>query len=325
MKYILFSLFILSSLFSKEIYFTKEEQIKKAELFEKNHELEKALYWYKQASTNKDDENSRYKENYNSIFDQLDDIESKKSVFQILGSDFGLYPYKKNYVLPYSKDFKAKDNRKEEETIFQISVKIPLTYNLLSFNEQISIGYTQKSWWQTFADSKPFRETNHNPEVFMMVPINKIKNLKALKFSIFHESNGRSIVNSRSWNGLEIGGFFQVGHFFSTLGLTHRFDEKGSNPDNPNDDDNPSLMKYRGHVNFELNYLYKRHIFSSKFLLSEKKDYGSQSYEWSFPLSSLFTSNKVYGMITYFNGYSESLIDYDKKVRRVAFGIQLSR
>lgn len=321
---LLLFLFSLSIFANEEL--KKSEQLKKALMYEQNSQFKEALYWYKQANfTQENDDNFKYQENYYSIFEELDDVESKKTIFQILGSDFGLYPYKKNYLLPYTYDFKEKSDRKKEETIFQLSVKIPLTYNLLSSNELIAIGYTQKSWWQTFSSSKPFRETNHTPEIFMMIPTPNISNLHAFKISLFHQSNGRSIQNSRSWNGLEISSFFQTGYLFSALSLTHRFNEKGSDPLNPNDDDNPQLMKYRGSVALDINYLYKRHIFSSKFLISEKEEYGSKTFEWSFPLTAIFSSNKTYGMFTYFDGYSESLIDYDNKVKRIGFGLQLSR
>ncbi|MFE1636147.1 phospholipase A, partial [Acinetobacter baumannii] len=78
--------------------------------------------------------------------------------------------------------------------------------------------YTQSSRWQTFnaEESRPFRETNYEPEASLMFRTNyELLGLdgRLLGVTLNHQSNGRSDPLSRSWNrvifnvGLERGNF----------------------------------------------------------------------------------------------------------------------
>ena len=92
---------------------------------------------------------------------------------------------------------------------FQISMKFRvlepnlyvLKYNLFP----AYIGYTQKSLWNEGQSSRPFEESNYNPEFFLDYPANLISigrfKMRSIVISpIEHESNGLDAVRSRSWN-----------------------------------------------------------------------------------------------------------------------------
>lgn len=49
------------------------------------------------------------------------------------------------------------------DVLFQISVRHRLTRSRLPFNTFLYLTYTQKSFWNLYAESAPFRDTNYNP------------------------------------------------------------------------------------------------------------------------------------------------------------------
>ena len=64
---------------------------------------------------------------------------------------------------------------------------------------------TLQSWWQAYASdiSAPFRETNHESEIFATMPINTDLlglNFREVALGLNHHSNGRTDPLSRSWN-----------------------------------------------------------------------------------------------------------------------------
>jgi phospholipase A1 len=71
-----------------------------------------------------------------------------------LTSDFGLYAYKSNYILPFSyasskylywdKDGINGVYEKQYETEFQISLRKPVLFNFLGLDETLTFAYTQR-------------------------------------------------------------------------------------------------------------------------------------------------------------------------------------
>lgn len=253
-------------------------------------------------------------------FETVNDQQTNSTIEQILSSSFDLYPYKENYLLPFSYDFKKRDDRQQTEAKFQISVKKPITYNLLGLDETINFGYTQKSMWQIYSHSSPFRETNYQPELFVFVPVNykQIPTLKAHKFGYLHESNGQN-ANSRSWDRIYLEEYFQTQNLFFVPRVWLRIPERES------DDDNPNIEEYLGYGDISILYAYKEHTFKlllrNNLKMSENNK-GFVELNWSFPL---FGSQNNFGFVQLSSGYGDSLIDYDKEINRASVGISLSR
>lgn len=344
MKKLLFCTFITLS-FGQSI----DEIYKEASEFEKIGKYKEAMLLYKKAfnlkekqrnlsksltenktvsiSNEKTEEKEKTyetlkKDFYKNHISKSEDKETNKNVEEILSSTFGLYPYKKNYLLLGTYDFeKQEDNRSQFETAFQISAKKPISYNIFGFNEVITLAYTQKSFWQTSRHSKPFRETNYLPEIYVEFPYTNSDYFKGYKVSLLHESNGRNKEFSRSWNRVYVEGSFQVSNLFVKPKVWYRI------PDTK-EDDNPDIHKYYGYGDLTLLYPYKNHTFdlvlrnNLEFNSSNK---GSAEFNWTFPLPKFMSEAKAYGFLQYFTGFGNSLIDYNKETNKIGFGIAVSR
>ncbi|MGP2658186.1 phospholipase A [Malaciobacter sp. WC5094] len=328
-------IFFLSFMFGNET----TQLYKKAQMYEKNKDYENAMLMYKKAFelSNKSDvylvdlsKNQEYKvqtftklktDFYEDVINKTEDKEANKAIKQILTKNFGLYPYKMNYLLPVTFDDDRKSDRERIETKFQFSIEKPITYNFFGLDESISFAYTQKSFWQTTADSAPFRETNYEPEIFVQFPYKNSETLKGFKLALNHQSNGRDKPESRSWNRIYLESYLQLSKLFVVPRIWYRIPEK-------TDDDNPDIEDYYGYGDLQLLYPYKDHVFelmvrnNMKFN-SENK--GAVQLDWTFPLPSFISSSNSYGFVQMFTGYGDSLIDYDKKINRIGFGIALSR
>ena len=259
---------------------------------------------------------------YTDILDKTEDKETNNTLEQMITGNFGLYPYRKNYILPVIYDIKTKKDRNEFETKFQFSIEKPISYNFFKLNESISVAYTQKSFWQTNSDSSPFRETNYKPEIFIQFPYKGSKRLKGYKFSLIHESNGREAQYSRSWNRLYLEGYFQLTNVFVIPRLWYRIPEKKI------DDDNIDILDYYGYGDITILYPYKQHSFEIKLrnnLKLNSKNKGAVSLNWAFPLPEFLSTQNSYGFLQVFSGYGESLIDYDEELHKIGFGIAFSR
>jgi phospholipase A1 len=312
---------------------------------ELDNKSEEALFWYKESATIAleavNSSNSTYEQNletflsdnnsfvldnltenksrYSRFLNEYDDDDTKNSVVQILSSSFGILPYKTNFLVPVSYDFKNyNDGRHRVETVFQLSLRKDLLKDAFGLDETFGIAYTQRSWWQTMKHSTPFRETNYMPEIYLALPFwNDSSFFKAYKFAFIHESNGQRDPASRSWNRLYLEGFFQIKGLFINPRVWYRIYESKSY------DDNPDILNYMGYGDLTLVYPRKDQLFKlllrNNFDLSENR--GALQAEWTFPI---FKSG-LFGYVQYFDGYGESLVDYKNKTRRLSLGFAISR
>jgi phospholipase A1 len=300
-----------------------------AKSYEKDGNIKKAMEQYKKAALilskpmEKSEKNQKILTYGNNSIESYEDKKTDETVEQIIYSAFDIEAYRMNYLLPLTYDSKnhtnhdSHSNRKKVETKFQISLKKKLSENLFGLNERLYLGYTQTSWWQTAADSSPFRETNYEPEVFIDFPFESTQSpLKLYRIGIVHQSNGR-LSQSRSWNRIYASGIFQYHGIFFQPRIWYRFQEdEKTGPTDFDGDDNPDILDYLGYGDITISYPYQEHLFSS---IIRKR---SIQLDWTFPL---FGLNDVYGYIQVFNGYGESLVDYNEKVNKIGFGFSLTR
>lgn len=276
-------------------------------------------------------------ENEKNIDIDSQDKEAEKSMQSWLNSEFALKPYKPNYLLPFGyadKKYKtySADEYKNVEAEIQISLKLPVTKNLLGMDEMYYLAYSHIAFWQIYTNSSPFRETNYNPEGFIVFPvfddISDVK-LRTIKVSLAHQSNGQGeesikidkdgnteIVNrSRSINYFYADATFQYNNLLMDfIFLTPSFGES-------NLSDNPDIMDYWGYTSMKFRYFKQKDIYTLMVRGNPSTGYGAVEATYSHPLF----QDKTYIFAKFFSGYGESLIDYNNCVTKFSIGVAFSR
>lgn len=226
----------------------------------------------------------------------------------------GLEQYKNTYFVLNDNDAK-----------FQLSFKWQIVKDVPLF-----FGYTQNSVWDVFEDSSPFKSITFNPDFFYRFNIDFL-NYSYIDLGVFeHNSNGRDGVESRSYNQTFLRviskkvfkdgfGFVMENKFYAI------YDEGEFNED---------IREFLGYYEMTLRLqnifkfafddeeFYLRYVPGKNGFSLSDRDYGFYNLGFSFRFqdSSLLPAF----LIDYYSGFSESLIDYNKKTKEVRFGIMKS-
>ena len=206
------------------------------------------------------------------------------------------------------------------EASFQLSFKLKLVEEVFGTPSDIWLGYTQQSHWQVYNDdlSRPFRETDFEPEVMWVVPTNySLLGLQGRLVSVglVHQSNGRPDPFSRSWNRVYAMVGLERGRFVLQAKAWHRLNESVTN------DDNPDIVDYIGRAEFLGFYQWAGSSSTSLRLRTTFKrepSWGSAQFDWRFAFT-----RQVHGYFQVFSGYGESLIDYNFRKTSVGIGISI--
>jgi phospholipase A1 len=246
-------------------------------------------------------------------------------------------PHKMNYILPvsivddinrepYQNLANWNEGLKDVEAKFQVSLKIPLlTGDFLTAGDQIYFGFTLKSWWQIYSEaiSRPFRETNYQPEFFYFTPIkmHPFGGNSAIVVGLTHQSNGRSQLLSRSWNRVFVNYLYEKRNFALSFRPWYRIPEGDKESTLFEEgDDNPDILDYMGHFELSMAYQYDKHFelsFRGRNNLATHN--GFIEFGVTFPLW-----GKLKGYAQVSSGYGESLIDYNVNQKRFGIGIALT-
>jgi phospholipase A1 len=247
---------------------------------------------------------------------------------------FSFTAYQQNYFIPYHYTHRPnnspsrvgeapaarEDRLNNEEATFQLSFKVKIAENLFPSGSDLWFGYSQYSVWQMYnkALSSPFRNTDYQPELMYVIPTGgEVLGLKwrMLNIGLVHQSNGRGEPLSRSWNRAYAQFGFERGDFVLLVKPWYRFDE-----DTP-DDDNPEITDYLGRGEVLAIYRSGRQQFSARWRNSFQAhdNRGSILLDWSFPLV-----GNLKGYAQFFNGYGETLLDYNRSQTSFGLGILLT-
>lgn len=244
--------------------------------------------------------------------DQKQFVDSLRNEFDN-GPYFGLY--KDNYFTVGTTLLPGQPpSRTNSDVKFQISIAQQLTKSTLPWHTFLFLMYTQKTFWNVFEKSLPMRDLNFNPGIGISKPFfNKDRYVGKLTLLIEHESNGRDGKASRSWNRISFSGSALIDEWLMVHAKFWIPIIDGEN--------NRDILKYAG-------------IFQSGVTLTtpnKKFNFGLTLVKrgtWKLDFNTIFEFSWLYHkksnqylFVQYYNGYGESLLDYNVFHSRLRAGI----
>ncbi|WP_051392018.1 phospholipase A [Rhodoferax saidenbachensis] len=220
------------------------------------------------------------------------------------------------------------------ETRVQLSVRTKVAQGLLTgadptLLDSVWFSYSQQSYWQLFNNSlsRPFRSTDHEPEITYILPIDAQLSdgwrLRYVGVSANHQSNGQTLPLSRSWNrviaraGMEYGNTFVV-----NANLWQRM------PEDSDSDDNPDIADYVGRAEVTGAWNLSKNNTLTVALRHSLKAEGNGSIRlgWLRKVGTSTASGERSGLRFHtevFSGYGDSLLDYNRKRTVLSVGLTL--
>lgn len=221
--------------------------------------------------------------------------------------------YRDNYFA-VGTDPTHKPTSDNSDVRFQISIAQRLTKSVLPWNTYLFLCYTQGVAWDVFKNSMPMHDFTFNPGIGIVKPLfNRERFVGKATLMIEHMSNGRDSIWSRSWNRISLGATILVNENIAIDGKAWIPIVDGMN--------NLDILKYVG-------------IFQGGVsVMSQNKRFGGSLHfvkraKWDFSYNTrleLFwrpwKAANEFLFLQWYNGYGETLIDYNRFVNRVRVGL----
>ena len=222
---------------------------------------------------------------------------------------------------PFSPIFGAAGSDEELDSVearFQLSFK-GRAWSTEDRRWGVWLAYTQTSQWQIYNEgiSRPFRETNYEPEALVSfrpdLPLGSY-NLRLINFGYNHQSNGRTQVLSRSWDRVFVEFGVERDQFALLTKFWHRL------PESAEEDDNPDIHRYMGYGEMTGLYKWRDHSFSLMLRGNWNTSKGAARFSWMTPR----LLGPIRGYLQAFSGYGDSMIDYNWKQNVIGVGIAVN-
>ena len=259
-------------------------------------------------------------------FDDINNAEESALAIKLRGegeiSKYGISFDEPTYILPFYytaspyQDVGPTPNNQgimNEELKAQLSFKFDIWPKMFGSTWGIGASYTQLSYWQVYAKSQFFRETDYEPALFVQDQFlpHWLASLGAV-----HQSNGRGGQFERSWNRAYFNLAFSGRHWLVRVEPWILIFKKESS-----DLHNKDIAKYLGYERIVVAYKYHSQEFSAVVRNSFESGFQRMALElgYEFPIYL-----RLHGYVQYFYGYGQSLIEYNHKTNAAGIGIALS-
>ncbi|OGG93739.1 MAG: hypothetical protein A2527_11495 [Candidatus Lambdaproteobacteria bacterium RIFOXYD2_FULL_50_16] len=235
--------------------------------------------------------------------------------------------YKPNYLV-WTEALGELGPYQNQEIIFQFSVQKPL-WGPLHF------AYSQKTFWQFFdqQNSRTFRTLVFNPELFL-----RFRDLWGMAESRLglneHESNGEGVRynalgqahnQSRSWNRSYLFGRWAFDSGWGASAKAWVVTDRKENSQISFYQDNPDIRDYLGNGELGISFELRGWRFGGLLRQGYISETTSLGLDASLDINALFpeldSTLELY--LSAFDGYGDSLMDYNRRVRRGSVGFKV--
>lgn len=221
--------------------------------------------------------------------------------------------YKDNYFM-VGTALGKRPTRTNTDVKFQVSIAQRVTKSVLPFNSYFFIFYNQKVFWNVFQESMPVHDLNFNPGIGLSkLLIVKDRVIGKASLLIEHESNGRDSIFSRSWNKISFCGSIYLSPQFMVHAKYWIPIVDGMN--------NKDILRYSGIYQSGIQVTSRDKKFGLALTMIKRKGWNF-NYNVIMELNyRLFKKDNQYLFLQYYNGYGESLLDYNRFHSRLRMGI----
>lgn len=221
--------------------------------------------------------------------------------------------YRDNYFV-VGTDPTHRPTAENSDVRFQVSISQKLTKSRLPGGTYLFLMFTQNVAWDVFKNSMPMHDFTFNPGIGLGKPLfSKDRFVGKATLLIEHMSNGRDSIQSRSWNRISMGASIMIDETLVVDGKFWIPIVDGMN--------NRDILKYTGLFQGGVSYMSPNGKIGGSIHIVKR---GNWKLDFNTTVDLFWRpwkSANQYFFLEYYNGYGETLLDYNRFHSRLRAGI----
>ena len=221
--------------------------------------------------------------------------------------------YRDNYFV-VGTDPTHKPTARNSDVKFQVSIAQKLTRSTLPWHTYLFLCYTQGVAWDVFKNSMPMHVFSFTPGIGIVKPLfSKNRFIGKATLMIEHMSNGRDSIQSRSWNRIALGANIMIDECITVDGKIWIPIVDGQN--------NRDILDYVGIFQGGISVMSRDRKFGGSLHFVKRRGWNLSSNTILDLYWRPWKAANQYFFLQWYNGYGETLIDYNKFHNRLRVGI----